>query len=525
MSPTQISANGGDPFNPITFVKPNQEVHGEMVLHDPRANAVNVRETVESFVLALTDNESVKKIIITDDCDSLNMMKAFHQEHNGINDVILPLVKQGILSNEVAGKLSRDLLAKFFQHAAQAFNAFSMPIVLEGVRTNMIQTMPTVMTQAKEVFKGLQLHVDADNAESGFDHVSLLVEINNLCAGIEIYENKKAQTVRGISDMATRDLRAGDFSGFSAADFSSGVDSDSSRMDASNDEVKRLVAVTKTMLISCVEASCGYVQRTPPKRDLAIMKDMKLPGGLKGEPNAKIARDFSDYFLEYMMQDVDTFWPLIFIHGVLFKLVLKKGMLVIPPSDRPEVFGQTLTLPRHFYEKYQEANKKLYTVCLSKMEDNCRVARAGRKFDFGSGHSVFIIADEKDGMSVIWMFMLHHAQHTTVIRLQLRDRLQHCHGLFTAGSIKSAVDKIRIDIDLAASFTLQVEPHAVLSVLLKTLANRDAIFHETLREYERTEGTMTAAQGVNIIDRYMTKIEMTARDFNIKMVVIDSQFE
>jgi hypothetical protein len=36
-----------------------------------------------------------------------------------------------------------------------------------------------------------------------------------------------------------------------------------------------------------------------------------------------------------------------------------------------------------------------------------------------------------------------------------------------------------------------------------------------LREYERTEGTMTAAQGVSIIDRYMTKIETTARDFNI----------
>ena len=55
----------------------------------------------------------------------------------------------------------------------------------------------------------------------------------------------------------------------------------------------------------------------------------------------------------------------------------------------------------------------------------------------------------------------------------------------------------------------------MLSVLLKSLANRDPIFLEMLREYERTEGTMTAELGVSIIDRYMTKIEMTARDFNI----------
>ena len=236
---------------------------------------------------------------------------------------------------------------------------------------------------------------------------------------------------------------------------------------------------------------------------------------MKGDPNAKIARDLSDNFFEYMMQDVDTFWPLIFIHGVLFKLVLKKGMLVIPPSDRPEAFGQTLTVPGHFLVKYMEANRKLYTYCLSKMEEYCRIARAGRKFDFGEGVSVFIIADEKDGMSVIWMYLLHHAQHTTVIRLQLRDRLQHCHGLFAGGSLKAAVDKVRVDIDLASSFTLRVEPHAVLSVLLKSLANRDPIFLEMLREYERTEGTMTAELGVSIIDRYMTKIEMTARDFNI----------
>ena len=38
----------------------------------------------------------------------------------------------------------------------------------------------------------------------------------------------------------------------------------------------------------------------------------------------------------------------------------------------------------------------------------------------------------------------------------------------------------------------------VLSVLLKTLANRDPIFLELYREYERLEGTMTYANGVSI---------------------------
>jgi hypothetical protein len=84
------------------------------------------------------------------------------------------------------------------------------------------------------------------------------------------------------------------------------------------------------------------------------------------------------------------------------------------------------------------ANKKLYAMLHSKHDEMCRLARASRKFDFGEGVSAFIIADERDGMAVIWFYMLHHAQHTTISRLQLRDRLQHCSGLFTAGTLKSA---------------------------------------------------------------------------------------
>ena len=50
--------------------------------------------------------------------------------------------------------------------------------------------------------------------------------------------------------------------------------------------------------------------------------------------------------------------------------------------------------------------------------------------------------------------------------------------------------------------------------MLKTLANRDPIFLELHREHERLEGTMTYANGVSIIDRYLTKIETIARSMN-----------
>ena len=514
-----ISMNVGtatpiESFKALSFTAPDRGVHGEMSLFDPSSVDEDAEGKLHALTETLTDPEALKALVLRN--PDTARMREFHQKI-GFNDILQEVLEKGQLAPEVANHLSRKIHERFYQHVTQAFNDYAMPILIESFRANLIDQVPRALSPLETVIKGLRLHVGAGSSESGFDHVALMMEIEATCRGIKIYSDKRDLAVRNLSALAVSQLPdVHNIYGFLGSQLSPSGTVESESLDAGNEDVKRLTATMATMEATVVQAACLYVQRTPSKRDLApnTIKALHMPGGILDDPDAKVALILSEACLDWMMQDPGTYWPLIFIHGVLVKLVLKKGMLVIPPSDRPEVFGQTLTVPESLAERYKVANKKLYAALKIKYESMCRLARAGRKFDFGEGTAVFIIADETDGMAVLWFFMLIHAQHTTISRLQLRDRLQHCGGLFSDGTIKSSVDRIRVDIELASQFTLHVEPHAVLSVMLKTLANRDPIFLELFREYERSEGTMTYANGVSIVDRYLTKIETTARSMS-----------
>jgi hypothetical protein len=52
-------------------------------------------------------------------------------------------------------------------------------------------------------------------------------------------------------------------------------------------------------------------------------------------------------------------------------------------------------------------------------------------------------------------------------------------------------------------------------VTLENLANRHQAFMGLYDEAKRSEHTMMPEQGVEILDRYMTKIEDTAREFSL----------
>jgi hypothetical protein len=52
----------------------------------------------------------------------------------------------------------------------------------------------------------------------------------------------------------------------------------------------------------------------------------------------------------------------------------------------------------------------------------------------------------------------------------IRSIDEHTGGLFVSGTIKSDVNKVRIDIDLANKLNIQVEPIGVLSAILKNLS-------------------------------------------------------
>jgi hypothetical protein len=270
---------------------------------DPTTLNGDAGEQLRTLVLALTDKDALRGLV--GQHPGLEVMRTFHQEKNGFNDLLHPLIVQGLISAETANRLSKDLHVAFFQHVAKAFNMHAMPIMIESFRANLTAEFPAVLNQVETAVKGLRLHVGADSLESGFDHVVLMKELNNICKGIQIFSSQRDLAVRNLSLLAVRHVGGGDMQniyGFSESNFSLEAAADTKYLDAGNEIVKRLEATITTMEGTCVVSTCGYVQRTAPKKDLINMKDIRMPAGVKLAPDAKIARELAENFTDYLMQ-------------------------------------------------------------------------------------------------------------------------------------------------------------------------------------------------------------------------------
>jgi hypothetical protein len=67
------------------------------------------------------------------------------------------------------------------------------------------------------------------------------------------------------------------------------------------DSIKEYATVIKTLQLQAIEVVCEFSARAAPKRNVAVVKDLKIPPGLKGEPDASVARAFSDSVLDYLI--------------------------------------------------------------------------------------------------------------------------------------------------------------------------------------------------------------------------------
>jgi hypothetical protein len=92
-------------------------------------------EQLRMLVLALTDKDALRGLV--GQHPGLEIMRIFHQEQNGFNDIIHPLIVHGLIDAEIANKLSKEIHASIFRHVTKAFNAYAMPILIEAFWANL----------------------------------------------------------------------------------------------------------------------------------------------------------------------------------------------------------------------------------------------------------------------------------------------------------------------------------------------------------------------------------------------------
>ena len=487
-------------FDAFVIKSPNPDAHG------PMSYSIPGKEDQIDLIGEVT--------VLTDTLTPVSMIKQEFTNHPSFSHFISKLdddifhlelqkaIDTGVLNPQGAFLLSNRLSETFCTATQAMLNEIIMPMIIDSVRSTIKSQLPEHIDIVEKLC-GLW-RVERPNLKSiEQQHVPLLNELENICTGLVFWEDKKKQLVLELSGIGANQMSL--LSGAS-------LHVDAKTLDV---EITECTSTMKILRQAMVAKICDFAHRAQPNKPLN-MRDIKLPAGLKGDSDAKIARQLCDNILDFFMQNTELFYPLIFVHVTLRDLLFVEGQLVIPPSERDQAYGKTLHLPENFKKIYDDVNQTLGAQVRAKFEDLSQASRAGRKFDYGGkGRSVFIIGDNRDGMSALWYHVVRHAEKTHQQCLQTRDRLQHAGGLFVSGPIKNSIGTVRKDIELATSLNILIEPTSVIFVTLKNLANRHQAFMGLYNEAKRTEHTMTLEQGVEFLDIYMTKIEDTAREFSL----------
>jgi hypothetical protein len=357
--------------------------------------------------------------------------------HNGIDRVLTQAIEAGLIIGPVADQLWKPLTENFFAYVNSTFNGHVLPIITECTRVMITSKLPGHIDSLDNIIKGMRLE-QSNNSVSDSAHVPYLIKLDELCKGIDLWENRRLSALQSLTNIA------GDALCINAdATFSHEPENCPPTLKALGDSIKEYATVINTLQLHAIEVVCEFSARAAPKRNDAVVKGLKLLPGLKGEPDASVAKAFRDSVLDYLIQDVEQnmqaskqankqaneqvskqtskqackqiceqaskHTPHV-VDGAsttdrrsasdIYALcttwsgsaVLEEGKLVTPPSTEIEHYGNMINLPPNFKVRCDGANKIFGRYLRSKYEELIRAARAGKKMDYGKGQTAFVIA-------------------------------------------------------------------------------------------------------------------------------------
>ena len=290
--------------------------------------------SAQDLALDLTSTVEVKESFGSH--PDFDQVALIYKEHNGIGRVLTQAVQQGLITGPVANQLCKPLTENFFACVNTTFNNFVLPMVAECTRALITSKLPGHIDSLEKIIKGIRLE-QPNSSMSDSAHLPFLIKLNELCKGVVVWENRRLGALQGLT-VITEDAH-----GISAGTtFFQEPENCPHNLKEVGESIKEYAAVVRTLEQQAVEIVCDFCARAAPKRNIAVAKDLNIPAGLKGEPDASIAKVFSDAILDYLIQDSVLNWPLIFVHCTLHTLVLEEGRLVTPPSKEIEHYGNMI---------------------------------------------------------------------------------------------------------------------------------------------------------------------------------------
>ena len=132
---------------------------------------------------------------------------------------------------------------------------------------------------------------------------------------------------------------------------------------------------------------------------------------------------------------------------------------------------------------YQKQNKELHAMFLRKFDKMIRKLRSKRDFECSKGERVYIKAAENDGVMVFFLLYMIHADRSSTHRVNLRNKLEHCPGLFISGNVNQMIDRMVPICEEAQRFNVTADYDISVKQLATILVKRSTFFQPLMAKF------------------------------------------
>jgi hypothetical protein len=414
-----------------------------------------------------------------------------------------------------------DIHDLIFERITPAFEIATRDMLQHSLEHNKI--LITDWTTRPEQPDTAQLDAHFDTCLSAINTtLSNIREIDCFVEAVKVQETQAA-TARA----------AFDYSGLMADD----ADDNSAVLESALDSASKLTLKRaellkhKSQLIDdCISHSFQFINQAVPTAHNRAPKTLTISSKATGEPNARVGKIIYQEFMAYMIQFPRVYYLLIPIFHYICETQRTKDTLIRPPvletifrispagmrtvpTPPDPSHGPSLAPDAQVLVELSVQSKVLAGVLTREQPELLRkLGRGKRKFSCTTGESIVMQPDLNDGLASAICIVFAHAERTSHLKVNIRDQLECCSGLFTQGSILLTIQKLQPKIEECLQMDINIQYDLSVKAIVIVLVERSPMFQTLMDPYVLNVSVAKKQCAVQSLYDLLIEVECIARE-------------
>jgi hypothetical protein len=216
-----------------------------------------------------------------------------------------------------------------------------------------------------------------------------------------------------------------------------------------------------------VNAVCLFIGRSPPATATRVIKPLSVPAKVSDEPNARMAKQFCNNVIDYMVQEPENAYISMAVIHYLFEKIHTYDQPIAPYMDNGSVKGPMIELPEVCIEQYEIESTLMAKYMRRHHPDLMR--KFGRGASLSSAENsdpVSFETEREDGIGGLMSVIFTHAERKTSHKLELRDDIERFAGKFVDEFNKHPFKCVQLKLEPCMFIITNTDTDAVTHLLI-----------------------------------------------------------